>query len=185
MRGRARVRCVATTAAQGTLPHSFVGRGARMPRTPQRTPTPPRTPWCTPAYVRLRPALSPACLTGETWCMEASLCGVPWGVDESLSRGRLKCAGGARVKRSSGQSRGQNSGRSSGLVRRAMGPGNEQGGAPRVEHPGGVPLEPSAVGAGVRAGVRGGARAWRGCACAWRPRRAQVPMTARTAPATY
>ena len=44
MRGRARVRCVATTAAQGTLPHSFVGRGARMPRTPQRTPPPPRAP---------------------------------------------------------------------------------------------------------------------------------------------
>ena len=32
------------------------------------------------AYVRLRPALSPACLRGDTWCVDASL----WGVDESL-----------------------------------------------------------------------------------------------------
>jgi hypothetical protein len=46
MRGRAGVRCVATTAAHGTLPHSFVGRGARMPRTPPppRTPVPPPPP---------------------------------------------------------------------------------------------------------------------------------------------
>ena len=37
------------------------------------------------AYVRLRPALSPVCLKGDTWCVDASLGGAaPWGTDESL-----------------------------------------------------------------------------------------------------